>query len=297
MTMTPPPGPAARLPILETVAATFRSVLIEHIRALPRAALVPVLLSLILLLIQVRFGLGPTAPDGEAEPGLPFGHFLISLASVVPYVIFAVAWHRLILLGPERGRPSLLPSWGSRHWMFLLYGIALGIVVMAVVLILAFGGILLGSVLFGAGSGGEADVGEDTQGFAVLLAVFAMLSVGLLMARLSFVLPARSVDERYGLGDAWRQSRGQGFRILLIFALVQIVIALPSLLVFGLLGIGGSFVGTINEIAEANLIEAAILFAGVLPLLLLGFLASYLSTALGVTTLSIAFKTCSGWRP
>lgn len=295
MTMTPPPGPAARLPILETVAATFRSVLVEHIRALPRAAFAPVLLSLILLLIQVRFGLTPTTPDSGAEPGLPFGHFLIAVAGVVPYVIFAVAWHRLILLGPERGRPSLLPSWGSRHWMFLLYGIALGIVVMAVVLILAFGGILLGSVFFG--SGGEADVGEDTQGFAVLLAVFAMLSVGLLMARLSFVLPARSVDERYGLGDAWRQSRGQGFRILLIFALVQIVIALPSLLVFGLLGIGGSFVGTINEMAEANLIEATILFAGVLPLLLLGFLASYLSTALGVTTLSIAFKTCSGWRP
>jgi hypothetical protein len=304
MNASPPTGPVATLPILATTGAAFRSVLLDNIRHFPRAALAPVLISLLLLLVQVRFGLlpDPEATPGPGEPGLgglpepSFGRVLISLAGVVPYVVFAVAWHRLILLGPAAGQPSWLPSWRGRHWRFLGYMLAIGVIVFGAAMVLALGGSLLGGLLFGALSGGEAAApGPGTRLAVLLVSLVFMVAIGWLLARLSFVLPARAVDERYGLRDSWNQTRGQGLRLLATFLLVQLLVAIPSLLVVGLLGTGGGVVGAINQMPSAHFLEAAVLFVGVLPLLLFGFLASYLSTALGVTVLSIAFRTCSGW--
>ena len=286
----PPAGPVATLPVFATVAGAFRSALLENIRYLPRAALSPVVISLLLFLLQVRFGLTEVPSEEEPAAVNMTGNLLFSLAGLVPYVMFAVAWHRLILFGPQRGLPSYLPSWGTRHWLFLAYMFAIGIV-----LFLPFlGADVVGRAVLGSASQGPAESGQSAA-LLVLLWIAVAVFAGWLASRLSFVLPARAIDESYGLGDSWRQTRGQGFRILAAVILVNLAILLPSLVVGGLLGAGGGVVGGINAMGQAHLLEAAILFIGVLPLLLLGFLAAYLATALGVTVLSIAFRTCSGW--
>ena len=298
MSSAPPTGPVAPLPVWATVGAVFRAVLAENIRHFPRAVLTPLFISLVLLLLQIRFG-SPTMIQGEeldpmAPPAFSALDVLLALAGVVPYVIFSVAWHRLLLMGPVRGLPAWHPSWTSRHWLFLAYMLLLGLIMAGLALALAMVAGLLVAAFAGAGAGPEASGAEP---IAILISLFVLATMGWVFARFSFVLPARALDERYGLGDSWRQTRGQGLRILATFVIVQIIIALPTILVVGFLAAGSGVMGAINQMSEGYSLEALILFVGALPLVLAGYLASYLSTALGVTVLSLAFKTCSGWTP
>lgn len=292
MTSSIPPGPVATLPIWASVAAVFRTVLIENLRHFPRAVLAPLLLSLLLLLLQIRFGT-PLVQEAGAPPPTPSPlDLLLSFAGLVPYVIFAVAWHRLVLLGPARGRPDLQPSWRRRHLHFLGYLLLLGLMAgLALVILGIAASLLLPDPAPGAEPGGARPL------LALAVTLLLLLLVGWFTLRLCFVLPARALDERYGLSDSWRQTRGQGLRILAVLVLVQVAIAIPSLIVVTLIGAGSGVVSLVNEMGGGHVLEAGILLLGVLPVLVLGFLASYLATALGVTVLSQAFKTCSGWQP
>ena len=292
MTSPVPPGPVATLPIFPSVAAVFRTVLLENLGYFPRAVLAPLLLSLLLLLLQIRFGTPMVQTEGQPPPTPATIDFLLSLAGMVPYVIFAVAWHRLVLLGPQQGLPDLQPSWRRRHFHFLGYMLLLALIAGLVLLCLGIAaGLLLPQSLVQA----EPDAAPNLLVLAVSLLL--LLLVGGLAMRFSFVLPARALDETYGLSESWRQTRGQGLRILTVFLIVQAIIAIPSLIIVTLIGAGTGVMSLINEVGRGHELEAGILLIGVLPVLILGFLASYLATALGVTVLSQAFKTCSGWLP
>ena len=287
-----PSGPVATLPIWSSVSAVFRTVLIENLRLFPRAVLAPLLLTFLLLLLQIRFGTPMMLEEGQPPPTPGIADFLLSLAGVVPYVIFAVAWHRLVLLGEARGLPSYQPSWRRRHWHFAGYMLLLALIGGT---IFSFLGIAV-SLLAPPGAEPEAVSGGQQMLFLAVTLIL-LLVIGWFMARLSFVLPARALDEPYGFSQSWRQTKGQGLRILAVFAIVQALIALPSVIVVSLLGAGTGVMSVINQMGRGHELEAGILLVGVLPVLLLGFLASYLATALGVTVLSQAFKTCSGWVP
>ena len=291
MSSTIPTGPVATLPIWSSVAAVFRTVLLEKLAYFPRAVLAPLLLTLLILLLQIRFGTPLVQTQGSAPPAPSLTDYLLSFAGLVPYVIFAVAWHRLVLLGPSHGLPAYQPSWGRRHFYFLGYMLLLGVIAGLVLGVLGFAA----SLLLRGGSGPEATGGGSLLALAVFLLL--LLLVGWFTMRLCFVLPARALEERYGLSDSWRQTRGQGLRILAVLVIVQLVIAIPSVIVVSLIGAGTGVMAVINQMGSGHTLEAGILLIGVLPVLVLGFLASYLATALGVTVLSQAFKTCSGWQP
>ncbi len=291
MTSTVPPGPVATLPIWSSVAAVFRTVLIENLGYFPRAVLAPMLLSLLLLLLQVRFGT-PLATEGEPPATASLADFLLSLAGTVPYVVFAVAWHRLVLLGPSQGLPAYQPSWRKRHFHFLGYLLLLGLFAG---LFLLFLGLALSFLLPGLSPEATPSAGQELLGLTALIAV--LLLVGWFTLRLSFVLPARALDEAYKLSDSWRQTRGQGLRLLVVLLVVQLVIAIPSVIIVVLIGTSTGVMSVISQMGSGRELEAGILLVGILPVLILGFLASYLATALGVTVLSQAFKTCSGWQP
>lgn len=291
MASSVPPGPVATLPIWGSVAAVFRTVLLENLAYFPRAVLAPLLLTFLILLLQIRFGTPLVQTEGGAPPAPSLTDYLLSFAGLVPYVIFAVAWHRLVLLGPNRGLPAYQPTWGRRHFHFLGYMLLL--VVMAG---LVFGVLGFAASLLLPGSAAPEETGGGNL-LALTVFLLLLLLVGWFTMRLCFVLPARALDERYGLSDSWRQTRGQGLRILAVLVIVQLVIAIPSVIVVSLIGAGTGVMAVINQMGSGHTFEAGILLLGVLPVLILGFLASYLATALGVTVLSQAFKTCSGWQP
>ena len=112
MTLTKLPQQDARsLPIGKTVADAY-SVVFGHLPAFARAAFVPYLISLAVWAL------------GLLAAGTPFLQHLLSLLDVVAGTLFAVAWHRQVLLGPGAGAPAFKPSWETRHWLFLAYSLA-----------------------------------------------------------------------------------------------------------------------------------------------------------------------------
>lgn len=294
----PPERPLRNVPIFRTVGQAL-SMMFGNLGSLLRAAAFPALLSLLIGLAQWYFlppemrGLlleeGASLDGAEVE--LQAFHWSqgLGVLSVVPYVFFAVAWHRVLLMGPEAGRPALLPAWKTRHWVFLGYLVVTAIIFLAV---MSVPGILMGMGSIGITKilGQEQLAGQGAAGLVVGLGVLLMVVVGLsLWLRLTLVLPARAVDERFGLKHAWRIGRGQGWRLLVInflmtiislfvamIAAIPLVLALyvPAALIWGFTTEASFFVGSLSQV-----------FLG------------YPITALFVGVLSIAFRTVSGWVP
>ena len=274
MSSAPPTGPVATLPVWGTVKATFRTVLVENRWHFPRAVFVPLLISLVLLWVRNHVtGSGDPNVDGPASDGFSGIDLLFNLLEAVPYVFFAVAWHRLVLMGSERATPPWAPSWKVRHWIFCGYLILLN-------LMLASGVIVAVVAVYVVG---------PNPAVPILLA--ALFAAGWFMARFSFVLPARALDETYGFGDSWRQTRGQGLRILGAFVFALSVFLLAVLIA----GLILAFVGALVGGAETFEFSTDALMSGSLPEQGLGILLGYVFSAIGITVISLAFKTCSGW--
>jgi len=87
MSMGPPPKAVQDLPVGDTVKAAFNSVF-GRFPELIRAALVPIAISFLLFGLQL------------AVRGSPAVAVLVELLLLLPYTLFAVAWHRVVLLGP-----------------------------------------------------------------------------------------------------------------------------------------------------------------------------------------------------
>ena len=286
---TPPPAPVTQLPIWATVKATFRSVLVENLGRLPKAAFAPFVISLALILVFALLFPGQFEPAAVGqEPHAGLADVVSALLGLVPYVIFAVTWHRLVLLDDP---PRWLPSWRRRHWRFLGYSLVLFL--LAYLLLIVLG--LVGTATLWALGGGPS--GEEMSGPMAFLSAAAALLLGLIVAwtvlRLSFVFPAAAVDEGYGLGDSWRQTRGQGLRLIAIVVLIMVPVYAALIVLTGLIGFA---IGLIAEFSGGAASEAVGL-AVFLVSASVGIVLGYVALALGVTMISTAFRTCSGWVP
>lgn len=255
------------VPIAGTVQSAYGSVF-GQLGLLARAAFLPYLLSLVLM-----FG------------GNPFLNPLILLLSLIPQTIFAIAWHRLVLLGPQRASPAFFPGWSRRHWRFVGNTLMLLVITSAVTTVAS-----LATLLFLQDGGAEPTAGTATLQLleeggteqAALLramvtaAIFAIPPVVYITLRFAFVFPAIAVDEAYRLRDAWRHTRGQGARLMLVmFLTLAPMICLQILIIYGLMA---DFVG--NEIGYV-----------------LNNLLGYIVLALCLSVISSAFRACTGWIP
>ncbi len=274
---TPPRRALRKLPVLATAKEAYARVF-GNPRLLARASLAPFCLSLSLI------ALGFTVPVVSALG------YLIALLGLLPYTFFGVAWHRLTLLGPVAGAPSLMPAWTSRHWRFLGY--------LLVTMVIGSSAM---AMVFSIGLMAIRPETGSLPSAAGLIPVAGFAAVAYVMIRLSFVFPAVSVDESYRLRHAWTHTKGQGLRLLG----TTVIAAAPMVaLVWG-----------VNEIL------GAVLFAGPLPgqdglpavaqmeafveanlgaLLLIRTVTAainYVLMALMVSVISIAFRICTGWVP
>ena len=285
MTHTPPPTrPITNLPIWDTVAAAYRSVLQDNLQHLPRAIVGPLALSLVIGLIDI--GLAP-GPGAETSNMLLTG--LLSLLGMAPYVIFAVAWHRLMLLGPQVAAPVAMPGWERRHWAFLAYSLLVSIVFFGLLLI---AGLISGGLTAPVDGPLPAQPPPEGSLWKALAAFVLVLAAIMVLMRLSFVFPAIAVDERYGLGDAWRHTQGQGLRLLGAVVLASLPFVLVLMMLSGL--VVGSLPQTDGGPTGG---QAGGGSPGFLLLLLISVVVGYVWTAIGVSLLSVAFRTCSGWIP
>ena len=217
-----------------------------------------------LLWVQVPQVGGPVAGRPMPDPRLLPGMLLMLVAEFILVAVFAVGWHRLILLGPRAGgglgvglgRREL--AYFGRMWLCLL-GFFL--------FTLAF--VMVGSAVVAT----MPDVVALLAGFAYFLAVIYVLG------RLGPAFAALSVDQRLGFDGAWRATAGEGTRILAIYLLANL---------------GWSVVTVVfSTLAHA-------LGLGLLAPYAFLFVNSVLSAAMVavlVTINAVLFRQLAGWRP
>lgn len=287
-----PPGHLTKqkLPILETAGAVYTTAfsLRGHFM---KAAAIPLLLS-----IAIRQGIG-----SEVDGGLLW--IAEDLADLIPYTMFAVACHRLLLLGPDIAVSTLVPRWESRSWRFLIY-------IAILELILVVSPILSADILFGVFESSDGENGEIWEGdsdlisllmdaiFWIFVFLFALLIIGPLTyvwVRFSFVLPATAVDRNFGFARSWRETRNYGLRLTALIWLIPspviaVFFAMYSVLPDKCQGTSS----TIDAIGDAGLGCFAI---ESFPVAVIETGLYYIIIALTVTLLSIAFRTCTGWVP
>lgn len=276
----PPPQPVRELPIAETISAAYKSVF-ENFGVWLRIMLAPAILSVPIayfgqMLVaeeQARLAEldleGPEATTAFMSAAWP-ELLLANLVSFVPYVLFAVAWHRFLLLG-EKPASALSVLWpAARHLRFYLYTLLLVLVIGVAAALVGTVGALIAALLSGA-AGANA-----LQAPLFLLLFMVTLYV---TARLQFTFPALAVDEHYGFGDSWRNTRGQGWRFLLALSCCFLPPLFFSL--FMTLILGG-----VADLSILFFVNSFILAA-----------VGLLTTAIVISAISAAFRTCTGWIP
>ncbi len=205
--------------------------------------------------------------------GTTLGSLLANLVSWAVYVMFAVAWHRRYLVPAEATTVGAALRWRWRQTRFLL----LSILVFLIAGLIYGVGIIVALVLatFLVPNESQLIVSYAIYGFLVVVAALLALPV---YGRLTMWLPSTAVDHRMSLRECWAFSRGNGWRLGVIFFIAAIPIAIPvgliALFSFGIVfrtGLGGSL--TMQLILA--LVQNGIGFIG---------------TAAGVSALSIAYR-------
>ena len=280
MSHTPPPLALRKLPVGATFAEAY-SLVFGRLGLLVKAAAFPYLISTVLAVLSV------TAPSNWVLA------MIVVILGFVPYTIFGVSWHRVTLLGPNAGAPSVTPAWERRHSRFLGYALAVTLIGYGLAIAIVLSGVLL-----------AVPLGESAELIRAMAVVFGGSIVFFYMImRLSFVLPAVAVDETYRLAHAWTHTRGQGFRLIGLMILTAVPIIAVSWVLGRILGL--VFLGdlTMPGGAEGAPPEAVMQdfaagnTASIIVFQFIMIAVNYLLTALMVSAISIAFRSCTGWVP
>ena len=287
MNAGPGSDPVGKLPVLHTVFEAYRFVFGQPV-SLVMAMAVPLFLWYLL-----QFEVTPLVLDGldaalsptDAHSRAPAGKLLVFTYVSTQWAfwlfvetLFAVAWHRFVLLGPATARPRAFVLWRSRHWRF--FGYLLIILVFYVPTSPLLLVTLPSELIFPLSGARLAWIGVGVLLMCVVMAY--------LVVRLSLVFPASAIDRKCSFRESWRRTHGQGLRLVIATSLG----ALPLLSI---------------EILKGFLIESEMVTRGDYhtfvdqPILgsykidlFVTMLVVFLTTALTVTVLSLAFRHCTG---
>lgn len=284
MTIDDMPATATKLSFGATFGGGFSSVFGQFWRFI-RAAFLP-------LLLAVMLGLLGVAVLVEA----PVLTIPLQVLSLLPIALLGIACCRLTLIGGPAGAIPR-PLFGRRTWAY--FGYTLLFTLLLWLPAIAIGFAFLGTALLAL----ESDPGSATPetwsslGQAVLL-LFPFYIVYLyFLTRLSLVFPATAVDQKLGLGNSWRLTRGAaGFKLYGVFVLLAIVLLVAMLIaiflvnaVVGLFWLGPGLSQSPTEF------DAVTLIATQAPTLISTLLFEYLAFAIVIAALARAYAQLSGW--
>ncbi len=186
-----------------------------------------------------------------------FGTLFNWLAGLALYSVFAVAWYRRNLIGPEGMTIGASMRWSRRHWRFFRRLVLL-IVNLFVLLFIAT--ILLMSII----------------PIAPVLSAL-LIAIGLIYARAALVFPAAATDTPMTFGESARLTNGNSWRLLIA------VVVLPFLvMLFGgiaVLIVAAPLAGIIGSSMSAQFV-----------LSLIAQSVNYVGFAIGITALSLAYR-------
>lgn len=133
--------------------------------------------------------------------------FLYAINAIV-YVGFAVTCHRLVLLGDSSVAKYGILGWSGREFRFLGWCIKIGIVVGLIFF-------LIGII--------SAMVSSYYIPIIQPMMVIMMIPIIYFSSRIILLFPATAVDKKYNLKWAYQLTDGNGFRMVVVVALIPII--------------------------------------------------------------------------
>ena len=245
-----PPGTAGKVPVLDTAVESYRFVFSNLDRFLALGWL-PLLIT-----FAVYMASDILADVGGGENGFVTdwaSDIVLEAGSLAMYAVFAVRWHRFFLLGEHES--VFIGIFSPRDWRFLGY-----------VVLLTFAPFV-------------------PMWFFLLISEFvsrllsiASLILFLVMFRFSLVLPGTAVDRPLGLGEAWRNMRGNSWR----FIGASFLVAISPICLIGILAAysSGSFFGDLTSGEPESMADVPVFTNAAIAII------GFLWTAVGITVLS-----------
>ncbi len=251
-----------QLPVLEIITQSVRDIW-QNRRDFGAFAFLPILvISIIGTLMSAVIGDmriiidDPTQVPPQVVLRMFFGTVGNWIAGFALYTVFAVAWHRRTLVGPEATIGAAL-RWGRRQWRFFRRLVFLIVNLMVLMFLLA---VLLMAVV----------------PIAPILSAL-LIAVGLIYARVALVLPATATDTPMTVVESAKLTRGNSWRIFMA------VVALPlGMMLFGGLGVL-ILVAPIADIIGSSM-TARFLVS------LVSQTVNYIGFAAGITALSLTYR-------
>ena len=190
MTTVPPPG---KLDLSRVIAGAF---VLPWLRRgeFARALAVP---TIAIVAIRIGWGLAEEEMTGAIAWAGWFAYAIV-------WILFAIACHRLVLLDPRRADIPVVPGWGRRETLFLGWMAALCVTtwIVGAIALLTIGTVVvnLTSVAF----------------FETFIQKLMYVIATYVFARLALLLPAAAIDAPSSFLKAWRQTHGNGWRMVVV---------------------------------------------------------------------------------
>lgn len=180
--------------------------------------------------------------------------FLLSIAASI---IFTVRIYRYVI-EDEMPESTWSLEWNRRHWMMILYGIAVFLLMLCI-------GVVLGlpvGIFMALGS-------EINQAVAIIYGIIAFIALVILALRFSAVTGLVAIDAPAPIKQSWAMiTKRTSLKILgLVLALVIPVIVIVFILILPLalldLGVSSLFVNVTDAQALRDIMEARITFSSI----------------------------------
>jgi hypothetical protein len=151
---------------------------------------------------------------GELKGGQRYIYAIMFLYAVIEFLltaVFAVGWHRLVLLGPTRAGAGLGIAFGARELryfgkMWLAFLALIGIAFAVAVAELLIAGLLK----------------ADPYSFLLAASIGYLLLAAYVLSRIVPAFAALSIDLPYDFARAWRATAGNGLQLLTIYLAIVV---------------------------------------------------------------------------
>lgn len=245
-----------RLPVIETVLRTYDLLAKHFVRGILNYILILlVFLSLSVVTFHV-IGMPVVTPGATTLPAGMLQFYLLIFAVGLSEVVFFVGMFRLgVYDRPDRNHVLGL-RWGKWETCVLLRTMWVFVILMLIMTVLALPLVAVALLAFGR----SFSPPEPTSlGFLAVVYLFVVFPFGYLFCRLFLYCCAPALNERLTLGQSWRLTRGNGWRILIATILLQLPVIVVNLVVELALHLQGSLEGAL---AQGAITIIGIMFAG-----------------------------------
>ena len=206
----------------------------------------------------------------------------------IVFCMYSVAWHRLYLVPEEQASAGAAYRWGRRQWRFLFNWVKVFLVMIPPLIFAVLHRRYCrpcGRIRRRRGEGWRRIRHRFDCCGRLIAQILVWLVVGWVYAKFSMLFPSTAADAHMKLGEGWRLSVGNGWRLLWIIVFVALPVGIVTWPVNFAVSVLLFETGAISSLT-ANLLTA-----------LIGQFFGFIGTAVGVSALSISYKRLMDAQP